>query len=88
MESVWRAELLLAVAIARFRLGDADRSLLYLEHLRTAAMNHPVIYEIRRRVARDARAAIGDRDRIAEIRLAATGIDIDRALDQELGTLA
>jgi predicted ATPase/DNA-binding SARP family transcriptional activator len=88
MESVWRAELLLAVAIARFRLGDVDRSLLYLEHLRTAAMNHPLIYEIRRRVARDARAAIGDRDRIAEIRLAAANIDIDRALDQELGTLA
>mgnify|MGYP001545017183 FL=1 len=51
-------------------------------------MNHPVIYEIRRRVALDARAAIGDRDRIAEIRLAAADLDIDRALDQELGTLA
>ena len=88
MESVWRAELLLAVAIARFRLGDVDRSLLYLEHLRTAAMNHPVIYEIRRRVARDAREAIGDRDRVAEIRLAAAELDLDHALDQELGTLA
>ena len=88
MESVWRAELLLAIAIARFRLGDIDRSLLYLEHLKTAAMNHPVIYEIRRRIARDARAAIGDRDRVAEIRLAAAELDLDRSLDQELGTLA
>jgi hypothetical protein len=88
MESLWRAELLLAIAIARFRLGDVDRSLLYLERLRTAAMNHPVIYEIRRRVARDARAAIGDRDRVAEIRLAAAELDLDHALDQELGTLA
>jgi len=85
MESVWRAELLLAIDLARFRLGDIDRSLLYLEHLRTSAMNHPVICEIRRSVARDARAAIGDRDRVAEIRLAAAEIDLDHALDQELG---
>jgi hypothetical protein len=88
MESAWRAELLLAIAIAQFRLGDVERSLLYLERLPTAAMNHPVIYEVRRRVARDARAAIGDRNRVAEIRLAAAELDLDRALDQELGILA
>ena len=88
MESAWRAELLLAIAIAQFRLGDVERSLLYLERLPTAAMNHPVIYEVRRRVARDARAAIGDRNRVAEIRLAAAEVDLDRALDQELGILA
>ena len=88
MESLWRAELLLAIAIARFRLGDVDRSLLYLEHLRTAAMNHPVLYEIRRRVAQDARAAIGDRDRVTEIRLGAATVDLDHALDQELGILS
>lgn len=86
-ESLWRAELLLAIAGARFRLGDVDRALLYLEHLRTASMTHPAMYEIRRRLARDARAAIPDRDRVAAIRLAATGIDLDRALDQELGTI-
>lgn len=85
-EAVWRSELLLAIAVARFRLGDADRALRYLERLSTAPMNHPVFYELRRRLARKARTEVGDRGRIGEIRATAPRIDIDRALADELSS--
>jgi hypothetical protein len=84
-ESLWRGQLVLAIAIAKLRLGDTAVALRYLEHLKTEPMYHPKFYDLRRRYSRQAREAIGDRESIASIRATAAELDIDEILDDELG---
>jgi len=84
-ETLWRAQLVLAIAIAKLRLGDTVPALRYLEHLKTEPMYHPKFYDLRRHFSRQARQAIGDPETITSIRATAAHLDIDRILDDELG---
>jgi hypothetical protein len=56
-ETVGRSELLLAMAIAHYRMGYTTTALRQLESLKTRAMAHPVYHDLLRRYARLARAA-------------------------------
>jgi hypothetical protein len=84
-ETVGRAELLLAVAIARHRMGHADIARRHLENLRGRPMVHPVFHDLRRRYSRLRGEAVADRDVVGDGLSGPTETDIERFLLGELG---
>ena len=83
----WRAELVLALAIAAFRVGDPSRALTYLEtlRLRRAPMIYPMLYDLRRDFADRACTQLDD-SAIAVAISHAGSLDIETILDRELRT--
>ncbi len=84
-ETVGRAELLLAVAIARHRMGHAAIARRHLENLRGRPMVHPVFHDLRRRYSRLRGEAVADRDVVGDGLSGPTETDIERFLLGELG---
>ena len=82
-DAVSQGEIVLAVAIAYARAGDAARALTYLEVLRDAPMILFIHYDLRRDFAHQVRCQLDD-TAIADARTAATHLDVEAILDIEL----
>jgi hypothetical protein len=81
----WHAEMALAVAIAYLRAGDPARALTYLEALRRAPMMYPILYDIRRDRADQARTQLTD-EGITSATSSARTLDVESILQRELRT--
>ncbi len=85
-ETVGRAELLLAVAIARYRMGHVGVAGRHLENLRGRPMVHPVFHDLRRRFSRLSGKIAADHDVVGDDGLSGpTESEIERFLLGELG---
>jgi hypothetical protein len=84
-ETVGRAELLLAVAIARYRMGHAGVAHRHLEKLKGRPMVHPVFHDLRRRFSRLSGETVADHDGVGHGVSGSAETEIERFLLGELG---
>ena len=79
----WHPEMALTIGIAHFRSGDAEKAFTYLEALRRAPLWYPILYDMRRDFAEQARALLDD-DVVERARLTARALTVEAILDREV----